>query len=744
MPSTDLILDTSPVELVLDTSPVEVVLDAGGGGGGGGVTDHGALTGLADDDHLQYITRDPVDDARNTIIAPLDKAGLVVNQDPNQSNGADAFAVGGFDGTKFFAVIGDGAPDGETHSYGALVSHGGLYLQPGLSNAVGIFPHATTGSWSVTLPQNHPGATGFVPASSSTGASLTLAWVDHGGLAGRLDDDHVQYIFYKPTVDARNEIIPQVSDIGALHIYTTASGGVDYASFSLYDEFGNPACGHWIMSSSAPQGYTSWFRFITAGLLLENGILIAGVYDTGYGAQMFGVLSDTVYFGPYDSPNADLTGTVVNMRCGRGNGVGAAMILDGTTTNFYMSGFTCNFGPPSSATVAVVVKAATSQSANLLEVKNSSSTNLLVIGPTGVLEARSGLEIRFRESDNGNYIDVKAPVLSADRTLTLPPGASEAGAVLKATDASGTSEWYAEAVRGYFGDGYEGDFTTSGNITLTRPRFWNNLTVATGHTITTGGYRIHVKGTLTLNGTGAIRRDGNPGGSATGATGGTAGTALSATSTGGSSAGTAGATGTTGVGAQATAPTLLVNSMGVSNASSSSGAGGSGGSGAGGAARAGGGVITREMRALTIHLIDGATLLGGSGSGAGGGSGAGDGTNTGGGGGGGGAGGGICFVIARNIVVGASAFITANGGAGGNGGNSSAGNTGGGGGGAGGAGGVVYLIYETLNNSGTISANGGIGGAGGTGFGTGASGNVGQNGQAGYVLKFNTLKGAFE
>ena len=26
----------------------------GGGGGGGGVTDHGALTGLADDDHPQY------------------------------------------------------------------------------------------------------------------------------------------------------------------------------------------------------------------------------------------------------------------------------------------------------------------------------------------------------------------------------------------------------------------------------------------------------------------------------------------------------------------------------------------------------------------------------------------------------------------------------------------------------------------------------------------------------------------
>lgn len=33
---------------------------AGGGGGGGGVTDHGALTGLADDDHPHYTQLDAV------------------------------------------------------------------------------------------------------------------------------------------------------------------------------------------------------------------------------------------------------------------------------------------------------------------------------------------------------------------------------------------------------------------------------------------------------------------------------------------------------------------------------------------------------------------------------------------------------------------------------------------------------------------------------------------------------------
>lgn len=38
----------------LDTAPLEADIVPGSSGGGGGVTDHGALTGLSDDDHPQY------------------------------------------------------------------------------------------------------------------------------------------------------------------------------------------------------------------------------------------------------------------------------------------------------------------------------------------------------------------------------------------------------------------------------------------------------------------------------------------------------------------------------------------------------------------------------------------------------------------------------------------------------------------------------------------------------------------
>lgn len=52
-------------------------IKGGGGGGGGGVTDHGALTGLSDDDHPQYLK---VADAGNKLFvsnsAPSVSAGV--------------------------------------------------------------------------------------------------------------------------------------------------------------------------------------------------------------------------------------------------------------------------------------------------------------------------------------------------------------------------------------------------------------------------------------------------------------------------------------------------------------------------------------------------------------------------------------------------------------------------------------------------------------------------------------------
>src|SRR5262245_27540122 len=77
--------------------------------------------------------------------------------------------------------------------------------------------------------------------------------------------------------------------------------------------------------------------------------------------------------------------------------------------------------------------------------------------------------------------------------------------------------------------------------TLTRSIFCKDMTVASGKTVNTGGYKIFCTGTLTNSGT--IINAGNS------APGQTAGGALAAAELGGSGAGGAGATGTTGVGA---------------------------------------------------------------------------------------------------------------------------------------------------------------------------------------------------
>lgn len=51
--------DSAPiidVEFPSVVTVAQLTVQTGGGGGGGGVTDHGALTGLGDDDHSQYLT----------------------------------------------------------------------------------------------------------------------------------------------------------------------------------------------------------------------------------------------------------------------------------------------------------------------------------------------------------------------------------------------------------------------------------------------------------------------------------------------------------------------------------------------------------------------------------------------------------------------------------------------------------------------------------------------------------------
>lgn len=259
---------------------------------------------------------------------------------------------------------------------------------------------------------------------------------------------------------------------------------------------------------------------------------------------------------------------------------------------------------------------------------------------------------------------------------------------------------------GIFGDGGDGDAVLAAPLTLARDIFYNSLDTQ-GFAVDTAGFRMFVRGNLTVRAGTVLGRPGNA------AAAEVAGAALAAASLGGSVAG-----GNGGVNA-GNAGNAIIDSLG--------GSGGIGGVAGGGAAGAAGvatpiPATTMLPRALptavtmlayeTAGAID--DLLGGGGGGGGAGDGAADE------GGGGGGGGGVVMIAARNINIEATGIISAAGGAGAD-GTGAADCAGGGGGG----GGIISLVYENLANAGTITA---AGGAGGLGITTGTDGTAGTAG----------------
>lgn len=311
-----------------------------------------------------------------------------------------------------------------------------------------------------------------------------------------------------------------------------------------------------------------------------------------------------------------------------------------------------------------------------------------------------------------------------------------------------------------FGDGSDGNVTISADTSLSADAFYNNLTVDTGKVLNANGYRVFVKGTLTLSGTGKIKNSGSNGGNGgnagNGANPGSAGTAGAVASSGSlptSSASGAGAVGVNGGGANGnngtngTAVSKALGSAGVAGGSggaNTSGASYSGGGGGGGGAKSSSPFNTIRNLMAAYFLMDNQAspttmnISGGTGGGGSGASGA-DGSGTGGASGGGGGGGGsagIVAVFARKIA-GAGTFeaIGGNGGNGGDGGPSGGGTSqagSGGGGGGGGTGGVVMLIYGTKTGTTSAVVTGGTKGTGGAiGSGTNGACNPGVNGTDG-------------
>lgn len=284
-----------------------------------------------------------------------------------------------------------------------------------------------------------------------------------------------------------------------------------------------------------------------------------------------------------------------------------------------------------------------------------------------------------------------------------------------------------------FGDGSDGDLSiSSGTTTLTRTMYYNNLTISSTAVLDPAGYKIYVKGTLTISGSGTVQRSPNNGGNSPGTGAGAGATAMTQLDCGAGLAGAVGVAGARGglFGSSGVAGNTIAAAYGYGG---SGGQGGNGGSGTGGAAGTYQNIPERIIRHDHLYRLDYKT--GGQGGSSGGGGSA-SAFGTGGGGGGGGGGGAVIIIFANTFNNTSSLGVRALGGNGGN-GNQGNGNAVGGGGGGGGGGGHIYIITNTLTALGTLNVSGGSGGSGGAGSGSRGAGTAGQAGGAGHTTVFH-------
>jgi hypothetical protein len=321
---------------------------------------------------------------------------------------------------------------------------------------------------------------------------------------------------------------------------------------------------------------------------------------------------------------------------------------------------------------------------------------------------------------------------------------------------------------GWFGDGGDGTYTLDGvqgavdglftvvdesTYKLARDAFFDDLTIDANIMLKTGGFRLFVRGTLTVNGfVDNSGYNGNHGSNATSVNGGgaqpggLAGDEGSLHSMGDGGDGKEGANagpGNPGDPGDPIYQALMTAGGSIGGAGGAALTGEAGGAGGGvstvtlAPANFGGGrdflaqVQNRIFEPSATHYF---TMLRASGGGGGGGGNA----PVGRGGGGGPAGGNGGYVVVCAKAITGSGIIQSNGGDGGDGGDGWA-QGGGGGGGAGGTGGILVIVYNSMSGV-TRQANGGTAGAGGAeGGGGGQNGSAGNNGTSGLIYELTAV-----
>jgi hypothetical protein len=165
------------------------------------------------------------------------------------------------------------------------------------------------------------------------------------------------------------------------------------------------------------------------------------VYNTA-GTRLMALWSDSSNNARIDSGSGG-NSTIALNGAGTGN-VGIGLLTAGARLDVRgdifapIATFSANFAEG----VPLTLKGGPSGTGNILNIQNSSSTNLAFFNSTGDLTINSQGDLRLADADSTNYIALQAPsTVSSNITYTLP-GTVTDGYLLQ-TDGSGTLSWVA-------------------------------------------------------------------------------------------------------------------------------------------------------------------------------------------------------------------------------------------------------------------------------------------------------------
>lgn len=375
----------------------------------GGIRDHGLLTGLSDDDHLQY-HNDVRGDARYIRSAIVDSKGDLIAA--TSADTVSRFAAG--TNNQVLSANSAQATGLEWITLTtALISEGSnlYFTDERAQDAVGTI---LTDTSTINFTYNDAG--------NLITADVIAGGISHNALANlTTGDPHTQYITLTPTTDARNVIQPSAATVTPFIVrgFTSQSDNltewqnsgttvIGLITKDGYAAFGtNSTEGYGLRVKTVAVADDLLFKFSVADAANDYFECVNGTSTSNVFSPIFrGVVKSSTavpavqFLGQIAAGVDSGTEPVVRFMAQTDTSPNTvstrplfAFLNQSTTVLTIGSAGTATFTPSSASTKGIIVKGFASHTANLTEWQNSSSSVLLSVAAGGHLTFGEGINI---------------------------------------------------------------------------------------------------------------------------------------------------------------------------------------------------------------------------------------------------------------------------------------------------------------------------------------------------------------